>query len=211
MSKDVFTDLYKNNGWSGKESVSGPGSDYEQTKFLIPELNIMLKFLNIKSMLDVPCGDFNWMKKVDLNKISYHGGDIVEPLIKSNIKKYESNNVKFSVIDLVNDDLPTVDLIMVRDCLVHLPTNDVIKALINIKNSNSKYFLTTNFLWNHQEANQEIKVGEWRRINLQKEPYNFDYPQRIVIEGNIQSNDRDKTMSLWRVKDIPDFALDNNG
>ena len=211
MSKDVFTDLYKNNGWSGKESVSGPGSDYEQTKFLIPELNIMLKFLNIKSMLDVPCGDFNWMKKVDLNKISYHGGDIVEPLIKSNIKKYESNNIKFSVIDLVNDDLPTVDLIMVRDCLVHLPTNDVIKALINIKNSNSKYFLTTNFLWNHQEANQEIKVGEWRRINLQKEPYNFDYPQRIVIEGNIQSNDRDKTMSLWRVKDIPDFALDNNG
>lgn len=211
MSKDVFTDLYKNNGWSGKESVSGPGSDYEQTKFLIPELNVMLKFLNIKSMLDVPCGDFNWMKKVDLNKISYHGGDIVEPLIKNNIKKYESNNIKFSVIDLVNDDLPTVDLIMVRDCLVHLPTNDVIKALINIKNSNSKYFLTTNFLWNHQEANQEIKVGEWRRINLQKEPYNFDYPQRIVIEGNIQSNDRDKTMSLWRVKDIPDFALDNNG
>jgi hypothetical protein len=210
MSKDVFTDLYKNNGWYGKESVSGPGSDYEQTKFLIPELDIMLKYLNIKSMLDVPCGDFNWMKNVDLSKISYHGGDIVEPLIKSNIKKYESKNVKFSVIDLVNDDLPTVDLIMVRDCLVHLPTSDVFKALKNIKNSKSKYFLTTNFLWNHQEVNKEIKVGEWRRINLQKTPYNFEYPHRIIIEGNIQSNDRDKTMSLWYVKDIPDFDLDSN-
>jgi SAM-dependent methyltransferase len=211
MSKDVFTDLYTSNGWYGKESLSGPGSDYEQTKFLIPELDIMLKYLNIKSMLDIPCGDFNWMKRVDLRKIYYHGGDIVEPLIKSNIKKYESKNIKFSVIDLVNDNLPTVDLVMVRDCLVHLPTNDVIKALTNIKNSKSKYFLTTNFLWNHEESNKEIKVGEWRRINLQKTPYNFDYPQRIIIEGNIQSNDRDKTMSLWHVKDIPDFGLGSNG
>jgi len=210
MSKDIFTDVYKNNVWSGKESVSGPGSDYEQTKFLIPEIDTMLKYLNIKSMLDVPCGDFNWMKNVDLSKISYHGGDIVEPLIKSNIKKYESKNVKFSVIDLVNDDLPTADLIMVRDCLVHLPTRDVFKALKNIKNSKSKYFLTTNFLWNHQEVNKEIKVGEWRRINLQKTPYNFEYPYRIIIEGNIQSNDRDKTMSLWHVKDIPDFDWDIN-
>lgn len=211
MSKDIFTEYYKNNTWSGKESVSGPGSDYEQTKFLIPELNIMLKSLNIKSMLDIPCGDFNWMKQVDLSKISYHGADIVEPMIERNNKKHQKENIKFSVLDLVNDKLPKVDLIMVRDCLVHLPTNDVFKALNNIKNSGSKYLLTTNFLWNHQEANQEISVGQWRRINLQKTPYSFKYPERIIIEGNIQSYDRDKTMSLWYVKDIPDFDVDNNG
>jgi 2-polyprenyl-3-methyl-5-hydroxy-6-metoxy-1,4-benzoquinol methylase len=211
MSKDIFTEYYKNNTWSGKESVSGPGSDYEQTKFLIPELNIMLKSLNIKSMLDIPCGDFNWMKQVDLSKISYHGADIVEPMIERNNKKHQKKNIKFSVLDLVNDKLPKVDLIMVRDCLVHLPTNDVFKALNNIKNSGSKYLLTTNFLWNHQEANQEISVGQWRRINLQKTPYSFKYPERIIIEGNIQSHDRDKTMSLWYVKDIPDFDVDNNG
>jgi len=211
MSKDIFTEYYKNNTWSGKESVSGPGSDYEQTKFLIPELNIMLKSLNIKSMLDIPCGDFNWMKQVDLSKIYYHGADIVEPMIERNKKKYQSENIKFSVIDLVNHELPKVDLIMVRDCLVHLPTKDVFKALNNIKNSGSKYLLTTNFLWNHQEANQEINVGQWRRINLQKTPYSFKYPERIIIEGNIQSHDRDKTMSLWYVKDIPDFDMEDNG
>ena len=206
MSKDIFTDYYKNNSWSGKESVSGPGSDYEQTKFLIPELDIMLKYLNIKSMLDIPCGDFNWMKRIDLSKISYHGADIVEPLIKNNNRKYQKENITFSVLDLVNDKLPMVDLVMVRDCLVHMPTEDVFKALDNIKNSGSKYLLTTNFLWNHQEDNQDISVGQWRRINLQKNPYNFKYPERIIIEGNIQSNDRDKTMSLWYIKDIPDFG-----
>lgn len=211
MSKDIFTDYYKNNTWSGKESVSGPGSDYEQTKFLIPELNIMLKDLKIKSMLDIPCGDFNWMKRVDLENISYHGADIVEPLIAINNKKYKKDNIEFSNLDLVNDKLPKVDLIMVRDCLVHLPTADVFKALQNIKSSGSKYLLTTNFLWNHQEANQEILIGQWRRINLQKDPYNFKYPDKVIIEGNIQSHDRDKTMSLWRIKDIPDFGSEDNG
>lgn len=209
MSKEVFTSYYKKNSWNGKESVSGPGSDYEQTKFLIPELEILLKNLKINTMLDVPCGDFNWMRKVDLGKIKYHGGDIVDELIKINNNKYRSRNIKFSVIDIVNDKLPKVDLIMVRDCLVHLPIDDVFKALKNIKASGSKYLLTTNFLWDHENANQNIDIGGWRRINLNKSPFNFKYPNRIIIEGNIQSNDRDKTMSLWNIEDIPNYNKDN--
>jgi SAM-dependent methyltransferase len=210
MTKELFTSYYNKNSWNGKESVSGPGSDFEQTKFLIPELEILLKDLRINTMLDAPCGDFNWMKRVNLGSIKYHGGDIVDDLIEKNNKKYSNENVKFSVIDIVNDDLPKVDLIMVRDCLVHLPTKDVLKALTNIKNSGSKYLLTTNFLWQHDDANKEILVGGWRRINLQKEPYNFEYPDRVIIEGNIQSNDRDKTMSLWLIKNIPNYDKDNS-
>ena len=209
MSKDIFTSYYKRNTWKGSESASDPGSDYEQTKFLVPELNIMLKYLNIKSMLDLPCGDFNWMKNVDLSKISYHGADIVDEMIKKNNTKYGSENISFSVIDLVNDKLPKVDLVMVRDCLVHLPTEDVIKAIKNIQSSGSKYLLTTNFTWNHQNNNKDISVGEWRRLNLVQSPYNFKYPDRIIVEGNIQSNDRDKTMSLWKIKDIPNMDIDN--
>jgi SAM-dependent methyltransferase len=210
MTKELFTSYYRKNSWHGKESVSGPGSDLEQTKFLIPEIEILLKDLKIKTMLDVPCGDFNWIRRIDLSKINYHGGDIVDELINQNNRKYKKNNVKFSVIDLVNDRLPKVDLIMVRDCLVHLPTEDVVKALTNIKKSNSKYFLTTNFLWDHIESNKEIQVGGWRRINLQKEPFNLKYPERIIIEGNNQSNDRDKTMSLWLISDIPNYENDKS-
>lgn len=211
MSKELFTSYYDHNSWNGQESLSGPGSDFEQTKFLIPELEILLNDLNIKTMLDVPCGDFNWMKRVNLNKINYHGGDIVDKVIINNNKKYAKNNIKFSVIDIVNDKLPKVDLIMVRDCLVHLPTGDVKKALNNIKASGSKYLLTTNFLWKSNQSNQDIEVGGWRRLNLEQEPYNFNYPNRIIIEGNIQSNDRDKTMSLWSIESIPNYFMENNG
>lgn len=205
MRKEIFTEYFNNNTWQGKESVSGPGSDYEQTKFLIPELEIMFDELKIKTMLDAPCGDFNWIKKVDLSKIKYFGADIVEELIDKNNKKYRKKNVTFSVIDIVKDKIPTVDLIMVRDCFVHLPNNDIIKALNNIKKSKSTYLLTTNFFWKSIPVNRDIPVGGWRRIDFTSKPFNFPYPEKIIIEGNIQSNDRDKTLSLWKIKDIPDF------
>jgi SAM-dependent methyltransferase len=207
MSKELFTEYYNKNSWNGKESLSGPGSDYEQTKYLIPELQILLKELNIRTMLDVPCGDFNWMKKVDLSGIKYIGGDIVSKMIAKNSQKYESKNISFKIIDLVNDQLPTVDLVIVRDCLVHLSNKDIARALNNIKNSKSKYLLTTNFMWKFPTANEDIKVGGWRRLNLQQEPFNFIFPKQIIIEGNIQSYDRDKTMSLWEIKDIPGYNI----
>ena len=211
MTKNLFTEYYRNNSWYGKESLSGPGSDYEQTKFLIPELQILLKKLKIKTMLDVPCGDFNWMKKINLDSINYHGGDIVDDVIKINNKRYRSRNIKFSTIDIVKDSLPKSDLVVVRDCLVHLNTDEVFKSLKNIKDSKSKYLLTTNFTWKHIENNAEIKTGEWRRINLQEKPYNFKHPEEVIIEGNTQSNDRDKNMSLWLISDIPDFKDNDNG
>lgn len=206
MSREVFTNYYRNNSWRGKESVSGPGSDYEQTKYLIPELSLMIKSLNIKSILDVPCGDFNWMRKVDLSGVKYTGGDIVEPLIVSNSKKYSSDNIKFKVIDVVNDILEKTDLIIVRDCFVHLPEVDVLKAINNIKRSGSKYLLTTNFLWESVPNNKDIQVGQWRRLNLTQSPYNFKFPEKIIIEGNRQSHDHDKTMSLWKINDLPSFG-----
>jgi SAM-dependent methyltransferase len=207
MNKDIFTEYYNNNSWNGKESVSGPGSDYEQTKYLILELQVMLKDLNIKTILDAPCGDFNWMRKVDLDKISYIGGDIVDMLVKTNNKKYKTKNISFKSMDIVNDDLPEVDLIMVRDCFVHLPNKDIKRAINNIIDSKSKYLLTTNFMWKYPKANTDISVGGWRRLNLEQEPFNFPFPMDIIIEGNIQSYDRDKTMSLWHIKDLRKYDV----
>lgn len=207
MSKDLFTQYYNDNSWNGRESLSGPGSDYEQTKYLIPELQALLKDLEIKTILDVPCGDFNWMRRVDLDGISYTGGDIVNKMIATNNKKHYTKNISFEIIDIVKDTLPKVDLVMVRDCFVHLPNKDIMSAINNIIDSKSKYLLTTNFMWKTQKVNADIKVGDWRRLNLEMEPFNFPYPIQIIIEGNIQSYDRDKTMSLWNISELKKFKV----
>ena len=43
------------------ETYSGPGSLLQNTGNLINELNIFIKEYNIKSIVDIPCGDFNYM------------------------------------------------------------------------------------------------------------------------------------------------------
>jgi hypothetical protein len=98
-AKDVFTEIYKSNLWGSSESISGTGSVKEQTESLINELDKLLKDMNISSILDIPCGDFNWMQKVDLSNIDYIGADIVEELIENNIKQYkERENIYRKVI-----------------------------------------------------------------------------------------------------------------
>ncbi|MBK6564143.1 MAG: class I SAM-dependent methyltransferase [Saprospiraceae bacterium] len=200
--KDVFTEIYNTNYWSSPESISGGGSEINQTTALINGLNLLLSDLRISTILDLPCGDFNWMQKVDLTKIDYLGADIVEELIKNNIKNYNNENRKFVVLNLITDPLPQNDLIIVRDCLVHLSYKDIYNAIKNIKSSGSKYLLTTTFT-NH-DLNHDIVTGDWRAINLQKKPFNFSSPLLVINENCTQGSGEysDKAMALWEIDKI---------
>ncbi len=143
MNREIFTKIYNDNLWASSESKSGSGSELKNTNVLRKELSVLLKKYEIKSILDIPCGDFNWMKEVDFTNIEYTGGDIVDELIKSNKSKYP--NRMFFVMDLLNDVLPAVDLVFVRDCLGHLSNSNVLKELKKIKKSGIKYCLVTVF------------------------------------------------------------------
>ncbi|WP_250161065.1 hypothetical protein [Peribacillus frigoritolerans] len=80
--KELFTNIYKKNRWRNSESVSGQGSSLTQTKTLIQELPGLINQLQIKKLIDAPCGDFNWMKEVYKNTELYIGIDIVDEIIK---------------------------------------------------------------------------------------------------------------------------------
>jgi hypothetical protein len=67
---EVFTNIFRQNRWGGFASVSGTGSDLVQTRVLIRELPLLFYDLEVNVVLDIPCGDFHWMKKVDLSGIS---------------------------------------------------------------------------------------------------------------------------------------------
>ena len=62
MVKETFTEIYTENLWASAESKSGTGSELRNTEVLRQELSVLLKKYKIQSMLDIPCGDFNWMK-----------------------------------------------------------------------------------------------------------------------------------------------------
>jgi len=199
----IFTETYNRNLWGSAESISGTGSEFNQTKTLIKDLEKLLAELNIKTVLDIPCGDFNWMQKVDLSKIEYTGADIVKKLIRKNgIENKDKSNLKFVVLNLIKDPLPMCDMIITRDCLVHLSYADIFTALKNIQSSGCKYLLTTTFT--DHRINSDIITGGWRTINLQEEPFNLP-PPILVINENCTEWDgayKDKSMALWEISKI---------
>lgn len=197
----IFYDIYHSRSWSSEESLSGKGSEINQSIGVINQLPQVLSSLKIKSLLDVPCGDFNWMKQVNLDKISYTGGDIVSGLISSN-KQFCNATRDFQAMDISSSKLPHADLILSRDCLVHFSFKNIYKTLENICDSNIKYIMMTHFLYNRE--NIDIPTGKWRTLNFELPPFNFPSPMTIIIEGTTQDNYKytDKCLGVWEVSDI---------
>jgi len=161
--------------------------------------------LNIKSLLDLPCGDFNWLKNLYLPELFYTGGDIVQELIVKNNKQYGGAKRKFLSIDLISGRLPDADLLLCRDCLVHFSYNDIQKTIRNIKKNKIKYLLTTTFT--DCSINEDIITGDWRPVNLSLSPFNFPEPLELINEKCTEGDGifSDKSLGLWLVKDLPDF------
>jgi hypothetical protein len=199
---DVFNNIFQKNAWKGYESISGPGSDSFQTQEVVRHLPELLRDFGVGSILDVPCGDFNWMQHVDLGDLRYIGGDIVPDITSSNQRRFGNDKRRFAQIDLVSDKLPPVDLILCRDCLVHLSFGDVFQALSNIAKSDARYFLTTHF--SKQQPNTDIMTGQWRRLNFEQAPFKWPAPLRVIDEKNTEDSGRfaDKTLALWAISDI---------
>jgi hypothetical protein len=198
---NVFNKIYNDNLWGSNESRSGIGSEVGTTKIIRKMLPILWKKYDIKSFLDVPCGDYNWMKEVEKDNISYIGGDIVKEIIDQNNIKYKKENVKFNVIDITHDNLPDVDMIFCKDCLQHLSYKNIFRTLENFKRSNSKYLLTTTYPLT--PSNWDIFDGDYRPINLSKKPFNLPVPIEKIYETPSGSGvEKDKYMYLYKLEDI---------
>ena len=190
-----FARIYRKNKWRDPESVSGPGSNLEQTAMIRRELPGLLSELKVNRLLDVPCGDFNWMKEVTLPLEQYIGGDIVAELVSRNQEQYGGPGRSFLPLNLLKDELPQVDLILCRDCLVHFSFADIERALARMRASGSKYLLTTTYT--RVEQNRDILTGEWRTLNLELAPFDFPVPLRVIDEQCPDPRYADKHLALW--------------
>ena len=195
----IFTDIFRENKWGGTESFSGKGSDLLQTAVIRRQLPMLCREFGIRSILDIPCGDFNWMKHVDLGSVAYTGADIVSDLIAHNSLEAISNT-RFCTLDLLKHKLPKVDLVFCRDCLVHFSFKDTFTALRHVCDSGSVYLLTTSFT-NHSR-NHDIATGSWHPLNLEAAPFSFPPPLKLINEGCTESLYVDKSLGLWNVADI---------
>jgi len=199
--EEIFTRIYTGNVWESRESISGPGSELRVTQRMSRELGALIKRFGINSIADAPCGDFNWMRHVDMGVCRYTGIDIVKDLIERNTRLFRSSTRQFQHLNLVDNVIDTVDLIICRDMLAHLTYEQIFTVLRNFKQSGSKYLLVTTGV--RVQKNYDMPTtGECRFLNLEKAPFNFPRPLALIEEDVPFEAERGKHLALWFLDDI---------
>lgn len=197
----IFTQFYQDRSWllTNQESASGEGSSLHQTRLLREGLPALLRKWGITSLLDLPCGDFNWMQHVDLSGIAYTGGDIVGELIAENRRLYGAPGRRFEQLDLLKGPLPQADAVFCRDCLVHFSYAHIEQAIAAMRRSGIRYLLTTHFPEETEAI--DIDTGGWRPINWLLPPFHWPAPLDLLNEGCTEMDGAfaDKSVGLWEL------------
>ncbi|MGA8567091.1 MAG: class I SAM-dependent methyltransferase [Candidatus Binataceae bacterium] len=187
-----FSQIYHRGLWHDQETVSGCGSTLEFTASLRQSLAKLLRELNVHRIVDAGCGDFNWMRHVDLSGIDYIGVDVVPRLVRELKKCYTAPKRQFLAGDITRH-LPRCDLVLCRHVMIHLPNRDILRFFKAIRGSGARYLLATSAP--AVSCNPDIWRGSFRLINLERSPFNLPKPSRILMDQNVQ-------LGLWETKDI---------
>lgn len=188
-------DFYGNAQWpprmERKKSASGRGSDLggsTETSLLI--LKETIAKYHVRSMIDIPCGDVNWIFdsfETDTLPV-YVGLDIVHPVIGVNEMRFAHHSNKvFSYWDATECVLPQFqkggggggeqqqpfDLVHVRDVIQHMPQERGIQFFCNIFRSGAKRLLTTTFPQSDNQIPATMEEGGFYHNNLSMEPFGF--------------------------------------
>lgn len=190
-----FSTIYRNHVRLNdrlKGSLSGVGSELETTESVRVHLPTVLAFLKTKILLDVGCGDFNWMREVALN-CHYIGVDCVQDVIDQNTASYGSANRVFSCLDATTDPLPQADTVLCHEILFYLSFEDIWAIVRNVCVCGATTLIATTDA--ATEFNADIRSGDYRLLNLNESPFYFP-PTLFIADDAVQPG---RTLGVWEV------------
>ena len=194
-----FSAIYTNRVWlNGRQagSLSGSGSEIDNTGSVRSRVADLLSGFGIQALLDVGCGDFNWMKEVQLSCL-YIGIDIVTEIIARNARVYGSPQRTFFVLDATRDKLPVADAALCREVLFHLSFRDIWRLIDNLRDSQTMFLIATND--SGLQRNADILSEDFRLLNLREAPFLFPAPILSIADDALAQG---RVLSVWRVADL---------
>jgi hypothetical protein len=192
---EVFEKIYEEKRWghsntNDRKYSSGDGTrDREIVEEYVDAVTFFLsKNPEIKSGLDLGCGDFSvGVEFCDLFQ-DYCAMDVAKNVIRENKDFYKSKNVKFSTLDLSSGKIPRADVIFVRQVLQHLSNTEIKKFVKNIEGKFQHLIVTESLSKSlFFRPNKDINTGPGIRIHkksgvmLEKEPFNLKFAKLEVI------------------------------
>lgn len=180
-NRTVFNDIYEKGEWArdnnGKiltyQWTSGSGSSPENCKFYMEFLKDFLKKHDIKTVVDLGCGDWQFSHLINWNGIQYTGIDVADSVIEKNVKNYSAKNIAFIRADAIEYSLPKADLLLCKEVFQHLPFKDI--WLILAQFNKYKYCLILNDVdpTTLTCENVDMSRGAYRPIDLTKPPFSL--------------------------------------
>ena len=194
-----FEKIYELGAWIHSEdqvAASGKGSELETTEGLRSSLPGLLRDLKVQTLVDVGCGDWTWMSKLEL-PCNYLGLDIVENVVERNRAAYSKPGVDFRRLDAVAEPIPDCNAVLCREVIFHLSFVDGLELIKNIKRHSEWLIITTDTtIW----FNSDIPSGDFRMLNLECRPFRFPRPERELRDDGFVSGRR---LSVWRTASLP--------
>jgi len=185
--------------------ASGPGAMLRNAQNMIAVLHSVMSYVrshlqkSTVSLLDVPCGDMQWMPYVldARSDVLYTGADIVPDLIAYHRKRFKKlKNAEFIEHDIVSVPLNhSYDIILLRDLLQHLWMVDAVMALKHISESGSKFLLATTFPDTvvNVDVDKSVLGGRKSSYNLEQTPFLLKSPVCSSYDWNVEH------ISLWKL------------
>jgi SAM-dependent methyltransferase len=171
-TEQVFTHIYREGVW-GKEGFSGGGSMIENARRYVAFLQDFLKKKEVRSVVDLGCGDWGISQYIDWSGIDYIGIDVVEYILERNRIQYARPGIAFLHSDGIDEDLPQADLLISKDVLQHLPNAAISRLLPKL--TKFKHCLITNEVHplTLSSKNLDVAIGETRSLDLTAPPFNL--------------------------------------
>lgn len=159
--------------------------------------------LNTIRVLDVPCGDMQYMSRFleTRDDINYTGIDIVPQLIRHHREKYAHRPWTFHTLDIATD--PTFvnhfDLIISRSMMQHLGHATVFRILkkLSMETRHPSFLLATTFSTHSINTDLDFRRRDrFRRLNLELPPFRLEPPVCMFRDGYASYKN---FVGLWRL------------
>ena len=177
--------------WGDHSRGSGPGSEPSYTEGYRAFLATFLRENDVRSVLDLGCGNWCSTRLIDWTGIDYLGVDFIHKIVARNRRLYGAANIKFAQGDVRSFEIPSVDLVISKDVLQHWTTTDVAAFLERLHASEVKMALLVNCANDDgQLRNRDIAIGDFRPIHLNEPPFSSQFEEVYAFHT--------KKALLWR-------------
>jgi SAM-dependent methyltransferase len=199
--KKIFERIYNEKVWgetiSDNPFYSGTGSDEVYANIYSTVISQFIIDNQIKSMVDLGCGDFRVGQKIlEKVNIEYTGLDIVPDLINYNNINFSRHNINFKCLNIVNDDLLSAELCTVRQVFQHLSNNDIKKVLRKCKQY--KYLIVTEHLPISESpfpnldkpSDETIRLMFNSGVYLDKHPFSVNIKELLTVYPEVEKDSK---------------------